>query len=162
VTEIKFARDTEGVLQLSMTFELGASIEDVWLAWTSAERLRDWCAPHGFIVTDARTDLRPCGDWIVSMRSPDGIEFHVGGVYLEIVSHRSIKFTHRWREGGECSHETTVTVRFDESDRGVRGEFMQGPFESEDSVNGHREGWRECFERLVQVLTVDKDRSGSF
>src|SRR4051794_27647710 len=85
----------------------------VFQAWTQREHLMRWCAPRGFDITYSEGDLRPGGSWRSCMRSPDGVDHWVGGVYREIVPDQRLVFTHGWDgKDGKPGHETTVTVTF--------------------------------------------------
>jgi uncharacterized protein YndB with AHSA1/START domain len=69
-------------LVLSRVFN--APREIVWQAWTQPQHLTEWFAPEHFIAAAAKVDLRPGGQFLYCMRSPEGAEFWGKGVYREI------------------------------------------------------------------------------
>jgi uncharacterized protein YndB with AHSA1/START domain len=60
--------------------------ERVWLAWTEAERLKQWWGPAGFTVHTCKVDLRPGGIFLYGMRAADGTEVWGRFKYVEIVA----------------------------------------------------------------------------
>jgi uncharacterized protein YndB with AHSA1/START domain len=60
-------------------------------------------------------------------------------------------FTHAWL-GEEGAPETLITVRFADHPRGTKLTFTQTGFDSRESKDGHAGGWKECFERLDELL----------
>jgi uncharacterized protein YndB with AHSA1/START domain len=59
--------------------------EQVWLAWTNPEQLKQWFTPAPWQTADCEIDLRPGGIFRTVMRGPEGQEFSNVGCYLEIV-----------------------------------------------------------------------------
>ena len=57
----------------------------VFQAWTQKEHLDKWSAPKGYTLPFSEGDLRPGGRWRCCMRTADGTELWLGGVYREIV-----------------------------------------------------------------------------
>ena len=145
-------------LVLTRTFD--APRELVWKAWTECERMAHWCAPHGFVLTHCEGELRVGGAWRSCMRSPEGADLWVGGVYREIVENEKLIFTHIWDETDRPRHETLVTVIFDDEGRKTRMTFRQEHFRSLESRDGHEGGWSESFERLNDYLReAQKDQA---
>lgn len=126
----------------------------VFRAWADGEQMRQWSAPHGFSITHCEGDAEPGARWRCCMRSPDGKEMWLGGVYREVVEDELLLFTHAWDdEDGKPGYETVVTVRFEDDEGGkTRMIFRQGLFDSVESRDGHRSGWSEGFERLDTLL----------
>src|SRR6516164_1264727 len=88
----------------------------VFEAWTKPEHLARWQgAPRGFTVTTHEVDFRPGGAYRLCMRSPDGIDHWLQGVYREIVEPERLVFTHVWLNAeGKPGKETLVTITFTE------------------------------------------------
>jgi uncharacterized protein YndB with AHSA1/START domain len=115
--------------------------------------MSQWSCPHGFVITRGEMDFRPGGTWSATMRSPQGEDLTLGGVYRLIVKNERIVFTHAWLDGeGNPGPETLVAVSFAGEGRKTRMTFDQTGFDSEASRNGHEGGWSECFERLAGYL----------
>jgi uncharacterized protein YndB with AHSA1/START domain len=138
---------------LTITRVFDAPRELVFKAWTDSAYGKEWSAPHGFTVVALEADLRPGGAWRLCMRTPEGQERWVGGVYREIVPPERLVSTHAWQNpDGTPGHETLMTIAL--AERGDRTEmtFRQTGFESVEDRDGHREGWSESFDRLEEHL----------
>ncbi len=93
------------------------------------------------------------------MRSPDGKDLWLGGVYREIVAPERLVFTHAWDDPqGNPGPETLVTVTFAERGRKTEMTFRQAVFQSLGERDGHQGGWTECFEKLAQYVKTLVDR----
>ena len=137
--------------KLSLTRVFAAPRPLVFAAWTQPEHLKRWSAPHGFKIPVNEGELRPGGPWRAVMVMPDGTRLGLGGNYTKVVPDELLVFTHRW--DGEPGAETVVTVRFtDAPGGGTRMKFEQTGFTSAESRDGHLGGWKECFERLDELL----------
>jgi uncharacterized protein YndB with AHSA1/START domain len=73
-------------LQLSISRVFDAPRDLVWKAVTESERLTHWWGPKGFTMLECKVDLRPGGEFLYAMRSPDGHEMWGKWVYREIVA----------------------------------------------------------------------------
>ncbi len=147
------AAATSEQLTLVITRVFDAPRSLVFQAWTEHEHLMRWCALTGFTVTHAQGDLRPGGIWRSCMRSPDGVDLWVGGVYREIVKNERLVFTHVWDgKDGKPGHETIVTVTFAEQGKQTKMVLHQANFKSVGSRDGHQGGWSESFIRLGDYL----------
>jgi uncharacterized protein YndB with AHSA1/START domain len=151
------AAAAEPVLVIERVFD--APRELVFKAWTEPQHLVHWSCPHGFTLTHCEGDLEPGGRWRSCMRSPDGRDLWLGGVYREIVAPERLVFTHAWDdERGKPGHETLVTVTFAERGGKTAMTFRQAVFDSVAERDGHRGGWTECFEKLAAHLSALDER----
>ncbi|MGH6905277.1 MAG: SRPBCC family protein [Geminicoccaceae bacterium] len=126
----------------------------VFQAWTEGEHLVHWSAPHGFTITHGEGDVRPGGVWRCCMRSPDGAEHWLGGVYREVDEPERLVFTHVWEDEGRPGHQTLVTVTFAEQEGKTKLTFQQAGFESVASRDAHEAGWTGCLDRLAGYLAT--------
>jgi uncharacterized protein YndB with AHSA1/START domain len=141
--------------ELVMSYIFDAPRSLVYEAWTEKEHLERWQgAPEGFTVTFNEVDLRPGGGFKVCMRSPEGVDHWLQGVYREVVPPERLVFTHGWLDAaGKPGRETLVTITF--AERGAKTELTlrQTGFKSVESRDGHSEGWASTFRRLAQYLS---------
>lgn len=140
--------------QLTLTRIFDAPCERVFRAWIEPELLKRWSAPRNFTVIGGSGELRPGGLWQCHMRSSEGVDFRVGGIYREIVPPERLVFTHAWdgEAGKPGTEETLVTVTLEDADGKTLLTFRQEGFDSRGSRDGHREGWSECFDLLAELL----------
>jgi uncharacterized protein YndB with AHSA1/START domain len=92
------------------------------------------------------------------MRSPEGADLWLSGVYREIVEPERIVFTHTWLDDdGKPGHETLITISFAERRGKTEMTFRQAVFESVESRDGHRGGWNECFDKLAEYVARPRE-----
>ena len=143
--------DAEHELVIRRTFN--APRELVFRAWTEPQLLAQWSCPRGFTFTENHGELRVGGAFSATLRSPEGTEHRLRGVYREIVRPERLVFTHFWvDERGSPGPQTLVTVTLAEHDGRTEMMFHQGLFASVAARDGHEQGWQSCFERLAEVL----------
>ena len=80
--------------QLHTTALLDAPLQLVWRAWTDAHHVAQWWGPKGFTNTIHTMELRPGGEWKLTMHGPDGKDYANRSVFLEIVPLQKIVFEH--------------------------------------------------------------------
>lgn len=153
------AEPAERTLVITRVFDAPRNV--VFQAWTKKEHLDRWCAPRGFTILDSEGELRPGGRWRCCMRSPDGVEYRISGIYREVVEDELLVFTHAWEnEAGKRGHETLVTVRFADHGGKTRLTLHQAIFESVESRDAHGGGWSECLDILSEYLAALRIQSG--
>ncbi len=135
---------------LTLTRLLDAPPSLVFEVWTRPEHLARWWGPKDFISPFQQMDARPGGAYRIGIRSPEGVDYVMHGVFREVVEPRRLVFTFAWDE--EDSHETLVTVTFAEHAGKTLLMFQQAVFRSVDERDSHEGGWRECLERLAAYL----------
>lgn len=143
--------DASRELFLRRTFN--APRELVFRAWTEPQLLAQWSCPRGFTFVEQKGELRVGGEFSARIRSPEGTEHRLRGVYREISPPERLVFTHCWvEENGAAGPETVVTVSLTERGGRTEMQFHQGVFASVDSREGHAQGWGSCFEQLAELL----------
>ncbi|MGH7631663.1 MAG: SRPBCC domain-containing protein [Gemmatimonadales bacterium] len=142
--------------QLVITRSINAPRELVFQAWTHPEHLVHWWGPRGFTTPVCEMDVRPGGTFRITLRSPEGENYRIKGVYHEIVAPERLVYTNGWDEAGRPGQESLVTVTFaDEDGRtklAILTEFASAAdFETFKGM-GVIEGWTESLERLAGHL----------
>jgi uncharacterized protein YndB with AHSA1/START domain len=139
--------------ELVITRILDAPPSLVFKFWTEPSHLVRWWGPKGFTAPSVEIDVRPGGAWRACIRSPEGTDHWMQGVYREVVEPLRLVFTFAWEDDqGALGHQTLVTVTFAEHDGKTRLTFHQAVFESMESRDWHQSGWSECFDRLENDL----------
>jgi uncharacterized protein YndB with AHSA1/START domain len=112
-----------------------------------------WAGPKGFTMTSCEMGSRPGGTFRMSMRSPEGGDHRVRGVYHEIKEGERLVYTWAWvDEDGNPGHETLITVTFaDEGDK-TRLTLHQAFFESVTARDAHQGGWTSALDCLAEYL----------
>ena len=121
--------------------------------WTSPEHLVRWFGPTGYDLVACELDFRVGGTYRFCMRSPEGRDHWVSGVYREIVEPERLAFTWNRRVGDvEDISESLVTVTFEpQNDKTLLTLRHEGLRSAKDRVD-HRGGWSEALQRLVELV----------
>lgn len=149
-------------MTLTITRIFDAPRDLVWRMWSEKHLMMRWSCPTGFTIPYSDPDFRVGGSWQAHMRSPQGEDYRLQGVYREIVPGQRLVFTHAWLdERGTPGPETLVTITLQEDRGKTRMDFVQSGFESESSRNGHEDGWGEALEKFEALVDTIKgsDRS---
>jgi uncharacterized protein YndB with AHSA1/START domain len=144
----------ECVLVLERIFNAPRSL--VFKAWTEPERMVHWFGPRGFASTILKADFRPGGAYRFHMRSPDGVDHWLQGIYREIVEPERLVSTYAWAdaEGKATRPETLLTVTFGEHGNKTKLTLHQAVFESVTARDLHSGGWSSSLERLAEYLAT--------
>lgn len=118
----------ERTLVLSRLFDAPRAL--VFKAWSKAEHAARWFGPKDFTCPSCKIDFRVGGAYRACIRSADGKEYWMRGIYREIAEPERIVFTFAWEEEGERGRENTITVTFAEQGDQTRMTFRQAFFES--------------------------------
>ncbi|HLX42663.1 MAG TPA: SRPBCC domain-containing protein [Bryobacteraceae bacterium] len=136
----------------------------VFDAWTKPEHLARWQgAPEGFTVSSHDVDLRPGGAYRLCMRSPEGVDHWLQGVYREVVDPERLVFTHVWLDDRkQPGPETVVTITL--ADLGGKTELTlhQTGFKAVQSRDGHYTGWTSTLDRFhayIVSLSAEEELS---
>ena len=126
----------------------------VFRAWTDAAMLARWFCPEGCDLPFQRFDPREGGSYRVCLRGKEsGTEWWMQGQFLEIVPTERIVLTHVWDDvSRRPDKDSTITVRFTDTDGGTRMHFHQVRFVSVFERDDHRGGWSSCFNRLEALV----------
>jgi len=141
-------------LVITRTFDAPRAL--VFRAWSAPEHVARWLGPKDFTAPSCTMDFRPGGAYRACIRSAEGKEYWMRGIYREIVEPERIMFTFSWEEEGERGRENLVTVTFAEQGNKTRMTFRQAFFESIEQRDSHHQGWSECIDRLAQYLAGER------
>jgi uncharacterized protein YndB with AHSA1/START domain len=119
----------------------------VFDAWTKAEELKAWHAPGPLTVSLAEIDLRPNGAYRIHMRSPDGTEHRVSGVYREVDPPRKIVYTWGW-DGDHVVKDSLVTIEFLERGDATEVVLTHAGILDDAERTSHQAGWTAIMDKL--------------
>jgi uncharacterized protein YndB with AHSA1/START domain len=142
-------------LELVITRVFDAPRDLVWKAWAEPEQMACWAGPRGFTITSCEIGTRPGDAFRMTMRSPEGNEHRVRGVYHEIVEGERLVYTWTWIDAdGNAGHETLITINFADEGEQTRLTLHQAIFESNTARNEHHVGWNSSFDCLAEYLAT--------
>lgn len=142
---------------LTLRRAFNAPIERVFDAWTKAEVLASWFGPVGFTVTASEIDLRKGGEYLIALRSPEGVAIKHFGEYVEITPPERLVFT--WRlENQACSGsknqcaETLVSIDFMRVKTSTEIRLTHEHLPNKEAYDGHEFGWSSTFDSFEDFL----------
>ncbi len=135
---------------LSLKRRLKAPPAKVFAAFTDAEKIKRWMGPGEIKTIAAESDARAGGRYHILMRSPDGEEHDVGGVYREVVANEKLVFTWAWKT--DPQRESLVTVLFKPDGDGTLLTLIHEQFADEESRKGHEDGWNGALDKLEKLF----------
>jgi uncharacterized protein YndB with AHSA1/START domain len=138
---------------LTITRTLDAPRTLAFKVWSQPEHLARWWGPRGFTLPRCEMEFRPGGAFYLVMRSPEGTDHRLRGVYREIAPPERIACTWAWEDDeGKLGHETILTISFAEAGEKTRLTLHQAVFESREARDAHQDGWTTCLERLAAYV----------
>jgi uncharacterized protein YndB with AHSA1/START domain len=146
--------------------------ELVWKAWTEPERVTQWWGPRGFTNPICEMDVRPGGAHRMVMRSADGVDYPIKGVFREIVAPERLVMTMdcsehpaEWHDfidpnrdknnpnpAGEMLQMVTFEDLGGKTKLTIRTRFESAAIRDAMVKMGMNEGWSESLERLTEYL----------
>ena len=162
-------RRTEALPIITRTFD--APLEKVFKAWTDPKQFAAWWGPKCFTIPICEIDPRQGGVYSVVMRSPEGVDFPMRGIYKEIDAPTRIVMTADVTEHPSCWHEMVnkergknenigeiiFHVTFDAVAGGKTKLTVQGSFAERNDYDsllkiGMSAGWNESFDKIEKLI----------
>jgi uncharacterized protein YndB with AHSA1/START domain len=137
---------------LTIKRRFNASAEKVFAAWTDPEKVKRWMGPGEVKVLSAENDPRSGGRYRWLMKSPDGQEHDVGGVYREFIPNEKLVFTWTWKSTPE--RDSLVTITFRSDGNGTVMTLTHEQFFDEEARDRHQNGWNGAMDKLDKYLTA--------
>ena len=144
---------TRVLIEPSLTLKrrLKAPPASVYAAWTDPEKILKWFGPEEIETLRAQADARVGGGFRIVMRSPDGEEHDVSGIYREVVPDEKLVFTWAWRSTPE--RESLVTVLIQPDGEGSLLTLIHEQFFDEAARDRHAQGWVGCLDKLERYFS---------
>jgi uncharacterized protein YndB with AHSA1/START domain len=127
-------------MKITVETRIAAVIEQVWVAYTNPDDIKQWnAASDDWHTTRSTVDLRVGGEFTSRMEAKDGsFGFDFAGTYTKIVPKKLIEFSFGDRVGTvefvAGAESVTVRVTFD--------------VETENSVEQQRDGWQAILDNF--------------
>jgi uncharacterized protein YndB with AHSA1/START domain len=143
--------------ELVLTRFIPAPRAKLYRAWTEPELMKQWFAPAPWTTPVAETDVRQGGASYVVMRSPDGKDMPVRGVYLEVTENEKLVFTDAYTSAWVPSAKPfmTVVLTFEDEAEGTRYTARVRHWSAADKAAhekmGFHTGWGICTEQLAAL-----------
>ena len=129
---------------------LNAPPAKVFAAWTDPEKVKGWMGPGEVKVLKVECEPRAGGRYRWLMKTPDGEEHDVSGVYREFVPNQKLVFTWAWKSTPE--RESLVTVEIKPDGDGSLLTLTHEQFFDEEARDRHHSGWTRALDKLEKFV----------
>ena len=102
-------------------------------AFADPQKLALWWGPEGFSNSISAFDLKPGGQWLITMTADNGTDFHNRWIFDNVAAGEMVRMTHH-----EPVHVFTLEMRFADDDRGAHL------------------SWRMVFDRTAENEAMEK------
>jgi uncharacterized protein YndB with AHSA1/START domain len=143
--------------ELVLTRLIDAPRRNLFRCWTEADLLKQWFAPLPYTTPHAELDVRPGGASFITMRSPDGQDMPLHGVYLEVVKDEKLVTTDAYSSAWIPSAKPFMTAIMTFTDEGGKTRYTATArhWSAEDraahEAMGFHEGWGQCADQLAAL-----------
>ncbi|MFO0747152.1 MAG: DUF1993 family protein [Myxococcota bacterium] len=121
--ELDGSNSTEPMIVMS--HRLDAPRELVWAAFTDPRHVVNWYGGYGFTNTVLEMDVRPGGRWRHVMRKPDGSEYHLSFVYVEVTRPERLSWQDADHGKAAAGHPTALnSITFEDHGSWTRVSFV--------------------------------------
>ena len=145
---------TQENVRLEIKRFINAPRNRVYAAWTDVEQLKQWFGPEKVRTRDIIADARVGGKYQWDLVDPEGEEMTVFGEYRELVPGRKIVFTWKFEDDEDWkNHTSVVTVELSDCDGGTELRLIHEQLPSEQSRNGHNDGWNSALDKLEKFVS---------
>jgi uncharacterized protein YndB with AHSA1/START domain len=104
-----------GGIEITNTRIFPVPRERLFAAFADPEQLPIWWGPEGFTNTLHKFDLRPGGEWKITLHGPNGADYDNEKVFAEVDPPRRVSFRHLGP-----MHAFLMTMTYDEVEGGTR------------------------------------------
>ncbi len=156
-------------LNMVVTRDIDAPVEQVWKAWSASERVMKWWGPTGFTCPLAKMDFREGGTSLVCMRAPQeygGMDMYNTWTYTKIVPMQRIEFVHHFadKDGNsvdpsahgipaDVPYEVPHVITFEAvGDNKTHMTITEFGYSSEQTVAMSKAGMEQCIDKMAANL----------
>jgi uncharacterized protein YndB with AHSA1/START domain len=145
----------EGKVAITRIFDAPRAL--VWQAWTDPKMMAQWFGPRGFTSSVPELDLRVGGALRIVMHGPDGNDYPMKGVFLDVTPPERLVFSSIALDN-DGNHllegETTVTLTEQNGKTTLRlvahavGLVPMAP----QMLAGMEAGWTQSIDKLQELV----------
>ncbi len=141
-------------LSLEFTRVIRAPRPRVFDAWTRPEMIRMWFGPPNRNTTLVETDPVVDGKYVIGMDARPEVAplppARVEGTYTKVQPYDLLQFT--WDASWTTGETSLVTIYLRDVEGGTELKLVHDRFATEQSRDGHQNGWAPALDKMVQLL----------
>jgi uncharacterized protein YndB with AHSA1/START domain len=146
----------EGTVEIVRTFDAPRAL--VWQAWTDPKMMAQWFGPRGFTSTVPELDARAGGALRIVMHGPDGNDYPMKGVFIEVTPPERLVFSNiALDHDGNHLLEGETTVILAEHDgkttMTLKSHAVGRVPIAPQMLAGMNAGWTQSIDKLGEILT---------
>jgi uncharacterized protein YndB with AHSA1/START domain len=146
--------------QVLVTRIFDAPIDLVFSMWTNPEYLAIWWGPKNNTNPVCEMDVRPGGTIRIAMQMENTQLVYVTGIFNEVSPPNRLVFTTLKDENGEAGlevlHTVTLTEAYGQTKLCMSVTIIKTSPEFMTSCQGMEAGWNQSFDRLAELLILEK------
>ena len=135
-----------------MTRVLPGPRERVFEFFADAARVAEWWGPRGFRIPSIDFAPGVGAAYSIEMAPPEGEAFRLTGTFREVKPPSRLALSFEWVPADPDDVETVAQLSFRATDDSTEVLLVQGPFKTDERRKLHREGWKESFEKLADLM----------
>lgn len=144
--------------------------ENMWKALTDPKLVQQWFVPKPWKISECRIDLRPGGEFHITMQGPEGQHMPHTGCYLDIVPGERIIWTGALQPGfrpseppasdDESCNAVIFTCVLTLESQGKKTKYTARVLHPDPDhtkrheAMGFSEGWGVCLNQLVELANT--------
>lgn len=142
-------------ITLKRIFEIDREI--LFDMWTKPEHVSKWFGPKNFDVADCTINLKPNGEFLINMKSPEGKIYPSTGIFREFIRPEKLVFSlvSHFDDNGNPQMEMLNTLTFSEKNGLTTMVMIIKEVKSPPEIiplKGLDIAWNQSFDKLVAVL----------
>jgi uncharacterized protein YndB with AHSA1/START domain len=150
----------EGTVDIVRVFDAPRAL--VWQAWTDPTMMAEWFGPRQFTSSVPELDVRAGGTLRIVMHGPDGNDYPMKGVFLEVVPPSRLVFTnialdHDGNHLLEGETTVTLTEQAGKTTLTLHTHAVGRVPIAVQMLAGMNAGWNQSIDKLEEVVMAAKE-----
>ncbi len=145
---------------INLTRFIPKASEELYRYFTQKELMEEWMAPEGMSLTVPQFEAKQNGHYRYEHKNKDGVWVCTGYI-KEIVPEKRLVMIDSVKNptGKIMFQDMQTTIEFQDMLGGTDITIKANGFPDKTSAEECREGWNECFDRLVKLTVSDSNQT---
>jgi uncharacterized protein YndB with AHSA1/START domain len=147
--------EKEQAIKLQLAKDFNVPIEQLYKAWVTPDKLKQWWHPLNSHLQEVQIDLKPGGAYLYHFLNESGKDgFAIAGNYEEVQEAKRLVYSWNWQLPDKAVQDGhfKLIIEFSPRGNGSQLQVTQENFSEEEAVHPHREGWEKALVDLKNYL----------